>query len=60
MDTAIEDRESEVLAAVFKQLERVDLTLNKVLSLKDDINAINETLAIHRGELVKVHKNKMY
>ena len=53
-----DSKSADVLETIFEQLERVDLTLNKVLSLKDDINAINETLAIHRGELVKVHKKQ--
>ena len=57
--TAMEDRKSdEVLANIFKQLERVDLVLEKVLLLNDDINAINEILAIHRGELDRVHKKQ--
>ena len=57
--TAMEDTKSaEVLATIFRQLERVELLLDTVLSLQDNINAINETLAIHRRELDKVHKKQ--
>ena len=57
--TAMEDTKSaEVLATIFRQLERVELALDTVLSLQDDINAINETLAIHRRELDKVYKKQ--
>ena len=48
----------ELMCEKVKKLDIVEDILNKVLSLRDEISAVNEFLAIHRGELDKVHKKQ--
>ena len=58
------DEISEILAGIFKQLEKwehineqvkkldqLPYMVKEVVSLRDEVNAVNEMLSIHRGEL---------
>ena len=62
------DELPEILAGIFKQLEKWELINEKldklpymvkeVVSLRDEVNAVNEMLSIHRGELDEVNKKQ--
>ena len=62
------DERPEMLAGIFKQLEKWELINEKldklpymvkeVVSLRDEVNAVNEMLSIHRRELDEVNKKQ--
>ena len=57
-----------VLAGIFKQLEKwepineklgkLPYMVKEVVSLRDEVNAVNEMLSIHRRELDEVNKKQ--